>query len=250
MKDDKIAKALDLEGEVESLCLRWTSNVERNEEDSRKVILNISGPNEKRHTLEVRTVKHLSLPSQNINYKKICDAFPHLRGLAIKDYVDARPSVLIGLNNLNLYNPKRIREGRLGEPTAVCTRLGRLLYGSFYSGIQHALYSCHICECIKSDNILNSLIKQFYELETSGISGVPNVVGTEELRSVELLDRHTIQKTSGHYETSLLWKYDDINLPSSYEMAKKRLICLERMLNKNTGIRRVFDSTMYEYFDK
>lgn len=74
------------------------------------------------------------------------------------------------------------------------------------------LYSCYIYECNKSDNILNSLIKQFYELENAGITGVPKVLGTEELRSMELSNRHTIQKTSGHYETSLLWKYDDINV--------------------------------------
>lgn len=94
---------MQLKGEVEPLCLKWTDNKERNEEGSKKLILQISGPNKIRHYLAVRSVKQLSLPSQSINYKQLCQQYEHLKGLPINDYNNAVPTLLIGINNLKFY---------------------------------------------------------------------------------------------------------------------------------------------------
>lgn len=249
LMDEKIYHDLNLEGEPEPLCLKWTSNVERNEKESMKISISMCGPNKKTHFLEVRTVKQLLLPSQSINYNDLSKQFPYLRGLPIENYKDAVPSVLIGLNNINLCVTNRIKEGRVGEPTAVCTRLGWFLCGNMSGKINHDQYSCiHICEC--NDTKLNNLVKQFYTIETSGIAGKSKVLGREEQRALSILEEQTTQKPNGHYETALLWRLDNIELPESYQMAKKRLICLERILKNNNDLFNVFEKTISEYLNK
>lgn len=250
LMDDNILRALDLDGEMEPLCLRWTSSMERNEQTSKSLTISLSGQNVKRHKIKVRTVQHLSLPSQTINYEKLSSQFQHLKGLPIKNYIDAVPSVLIGLDNISLCTPNRIREGRIGEPTAICTRLGWILCGNMLGKPNEKIYTCHVCECNETDSVLNNLVRQFYALEAVGISGAPNLIGKENQRAMSLLKKYTIQKPNGHYESSLLWKYEDINLPPSYDMAKKRLVCLEKILKNNVDLLTIFKKTIAEYSEK
>lgn len=53
----------------------------------------------------MRTVKKLSLPSQSLNYQSLAKKYKYLKGLPIGSYDDAKPTVLIGLNNINLCTP-------------------------------------------------------------------------------------------------------------------------------------------------
>lgn len=99
----------------------------RNEESFQRIKVQISGSNKLKHSLEFRSVKQLSLPSQSINYKRLCNQYPHLKSLPIDDYNDAVPGVLLAINNLKFCIPTRVKEGNINEPIAIRTRLGWLL---------------------------------------------------------------------------------------------------------------------------
>lgn len=43
--DEQIINDLNLSGTSEPLCLKWTGNVERNENNSRRLCINMAGPN-------------------------------------------------------------------------------------------------------------------------------------------------------------------------------------------------------------
>ncbi|XP_062542160.1 uncharacterized protein LOC134210153 [Armigeres subalbatus] len=111
--EESVAKQLDVSGQVEPLTLQWTGNVKRKESSSQRVQVSISGKGcATRHKLiDARTVGSLVLPSQSLNYGELANRFPHLRGLPLEDYELVQPKLLIGLDNLRLCVPLKMREG-------------------------------------------------------------------------------------------------------------------------------------------
>lgn len=249
--EEQIINDLNLTGVTEPLCLRWTGNVERNEENSSRLCVTVAGPNQRKFAADVRTVKYLSLPKQTVDIKELARYFPYLRNIPIESYTNAAPRVLIGLNNSRLCVAKRIKEGKINEPVAISTRLGWLLYGSMKGLPSVEYYHYHICDCsAEYDKKLDNLIKRFYCLETSGISNTAKILSKDDEKAITILKKYTKQRADGHYETSLLWRNENVEMPDSYEMAKKRFLCLEKKLKSDKNLNDIFNKTIAEYLSK
>lgn len=94
---------------------------------------------------------------------------------------------------------------------------------------EHQFSNVHICDY--KDSELNNLLKQIYTIETAGINGDSStILCNDEQRAIDLLKKYTKQRCDGHYETAMLWRYTNIILPDSYDIAKKILISLEKIL--------------------
>lgn len=116
--EEDIANELELEGTHDSLCLRWTGGTVREEKESRRVSLNISGQRSvttKYRISDVRTVKSLNLPKQSLNTKDIGSQYGHLKNLPIDPYKNAIPRILIGIDNWKLGLPVEVKEGKWRE---------------------------------------------------------------------------------------------------------------------------------------
>ncbi|XP_075157943.1 uncharacterized protein LOC142231210 [Haematobia irritans] len=234
LMDKSIANELKLEGVPNPLCLRWTGGMGREEKSSMKIMIEISGENGRRVKLNICTVESLNLPAQSLDYGKLSQRYRHLRQLPIKSYEDAVPKLLIGLNHFDLGVSIQIREGAQHEPVAVRTKLGWLIYGTMAepeNTSKHFL-NFHVCDCVENDEHLDDLVRSFYSLESIGVCTKDPLIAENEMRALNLLNKFTKYNKSGHYEVPLLWKYDSFELPPSYEMALRRLVCYIRKLSK------------------
>lgn len=89
-----------------------------------------------------------------------------------------------------------------------------------------------MCEC-QSDTDLHQLVKEFFSIETFGVKVTERIIESKEsMRDRQILESSTVHK-SNHYEVGLLWRDDNIQLPKSYDMAKRRLECVESKMKKN-----------------
>ncbi|XP_055590060.1 uncharacterized protein LOC129742213 [Uranotaenia lowii] len=125
MMDTELADKLGLRGRKQPLCLTWTAQVSRTEQNSRRVSFEISGlgkPKRFRMT-NVCTVDSLGLPVQSLPISDLQERYQYLRGIPVSGYQNAVPQILIGVDHLKLVVPLRVREGGQEEPTAVKTRL-------------------------------------------------------------------------------------------------------------------------------
>ncbi|XP_062717285.1 uncharacterized protein LOC134292262 [Aedes albopictus] len=247
--EEDVVKYLGNEGEVNPLCLQWTANVKRIEKKSMKVSLEISGE-QKTHLyqlVDVRTVNRLDLPRQSIRYTEMVKKYPYLGGLPIKDYEDAVPKILIGNDNSYLAAVLKIREGNPQEPIAAKTRLGWTIYGSVPDSSKNAL-TFHICSC-ESDSSLHELVKQYFSVESLGVKIVDGLQSREIQRANRILESST-KRIGQRYETGLLWRFDVFEFPDSYQMAVKRMVCLERRMAKNATIGESVRKQMVKYQEK
>lgn len=266
MIDESVARELELDGTPEKLCLKWTADTTREETNSRRVSVEISGQStdegRKYRLHDVRTVSQLNLPIQTIGTAELVAKYPHLRNVPFANYEQAVPQILIGIDNWKLCTPTDVREGKWQEPVATKTRIGWTVYGQYHHHSQnesavdenvigevivHNHY--HICDC-SHDEKLHKIVKDFFSLENFGVRESENTIeSVEEKRARAIMDA-TTKIIGNRYETGLLWRYDEVDLPDSFLMAKQRFECLEKKMLKNPDLRKNLDSQMNEYVEK
>ncbi|XP_053692317.1 uncharacterized protein LOC128740775 [Sabethes cyaneus] len=239
--DESIARRLGANGKSEPLTLKWTANVTRVEPKSQRVQIDISGKsNSSRYSLfNARTVSRLVLPTQSLKYHDLANRFLHLRGLPLDDYDTIEPKLLIGLDNLRLCVPLKLREGGQTHPVAAKCRLGWSVYGYVPNkSSQSALLGFHMGTVSDRDHELNEQLRDYFTLEDAGVTDSCQIVeSADEKRAVQLLQETTRRTPTGpNYETGLLWNTDSPNFPDSYPMAVRRLEALERRLQREPGL--------------
>lgn len=237
--EESLADELQMTGSSKELCVDWAFGQTHSTMDSKVVSLKISGyydsaPHFK--LTNVRTVKQLHLPTQSITSSWI-EQYSHLKNVPIATYDDVKP---IGLQYSKLIVSLETIEGGENEPIVCRTRLGWVVQGPTYESDKSSAkkqFSMNACICQSNDNELHQLVKNYFAMEQIGTT-IPETIleSKEDQRAKHILQSTTIKK-GDRYETGLLWKHDDVKLPVNYNMALKRLICLEAKMEKNPEIK-------------
>ncbi|XP_055585344.1 uncharacterized protein LOC129738178 [Uranotaenia lowii] len=246
--EEGLVKQLEVSGIHQPLCLHWTGNTSRLEQNSMKVDLDISGKSQQKRfkITNARTVSTLNLPRQSFDVKEAVNRYTHLMGLPLTGYRNATPTILIGIDNLQLALPLEIREGNNSGIVAAKTRLGWCVYGN-QNRQSGSGFSFHVCNCTK-DLELHDIVKQLFAWEEIGVA-VGQVLSKEDQRALELL-RLFIRRVNDRFVTGLLWISDDVELPDSYPMSLRRLECLERKMERNPELRANLHRQIGEYVAK
>ncbi|XP_055605793.1 uncharacterized protein LOC129753966 [Uranotaenia lowii] len=245
--EEDVVRRLQIDGESAPLCLQWTASVTRDEEESKRVSIQVRGCSKRqKFTIKARTVASLNLPSQTIRTGELSAQFPHLQGLPIRDYENIRPKMLIGNDNLFVTVIQKIREGPPGAPIAAKCRLGWSIYGATGKGKIQSSFHIDECTC---DRELHDLVKQHFQDESRSWQKVHRPLSIEEERAYGIL-KATTKRVGERFETGLLWKFDDFEFPNSRPMAERRHQCLERRMKKNPVIGESVRRQMIEYVEK
>ncbi|XP_065095608.1 uncharacterized protein LOC135717445 [Ochlerotatus camptorhynchus] len=241
-----LATALGVKGTPHPLCLRWTGDTSRLEKESRRITIEIAGNGQsKRHKLvNARTVNNLSLPVQSFQAEEAVKVYPHLKGIPVSSYQNAKPKILIGIDNLHLALPLKIREGDGSAPVAAKTRLGWCVYGPRGSSNRES-YSFHVGECA-CDEKLHETVKDFFDIENTGTGLVETPLTKDDQRAVTIMET-TTRRVADRFETGLIWKEDQVEFPNSYTMALRRLECLERRMDRDPELKENLHRQIREY---
>ncbi|XP_037040280.1 uncharacterized protein LOC119077203 [Bradysia coprophila] len=237
LMEDELANELELVGTPQTVCIDWAFGQSHESEESRIVSMKVSGfyhqaPNYK--LSNVRTVKDLHLPSQSITSAWL-ERYPHFKNVPITTYETVKPRMLIGLQYSRLTVSLETIEGAWDEPIVCRTRLGWVVQGPTYHGDpqHHTKFSLNLCQCQSKDHQLHKLVKEYFSIENFGVKMDNKFLESREVqRARDILEKTTVKK-NGRYESGLLWKYDQVDMPNSYDMALKRLQCLESKMMKN-----------------
>ncbi|XP_052903598.1 uncharacterized protein LOC128310890 [Anopheles moucheti] len=217
--EEGLIEELNLDGKPHPLCIRWTGDTERTEKDSVQLELKIAGVGnaKKVFTLpKVHTIRKLALPRQSLSAKQITATHHHLRNLPLASYTNASPRLLIGIDNCHLI---------------------------------HRNY--HICMRGSDDKrAIDAAMREFFPIESLGIAktAVPTLFKDDE-RALQMLTTET-RLMKGRYETCLLWRFDNVRLPCSREMALKRYGCLRRKMRTDPALADSVVEKMQSYEDQ
>ncbi|XP_044761992.1 uncharacterized protein LOC123319195 [Coccinella septempunctata] len=249
--DKSIVDHLEIEGNVESLCIQWTNNMTSCYEDSHRLDLDISGihENAKRFTMKnVRSVENLSLPVQVIketDWKK----YPHLQAIPFNE-IQGRPMILLGQDNIRLTVARRVIQGPENSPLATKTNLGWILHGDVDNhGNKRIFHSFHICHCeTVADDELHKMVKHSFSTEAFGVQ-VAIKSNKEDSRAIDIMQK-TAKRIGDRFEIGLLWRENDIHLPESKNVAARRLMCVEKQMHKDENFKRRYCEKIESYLRK
>ncbi|XP_062707859.1 uncharacterized protein LOC134288121 [Aedes albopictus] len=247
--EEAIAVQLGIDGEPDNLWLGWTGKIGRHEKSSKRISVEISGVG-KQNTFQlsnVRTVRELGLPSQTLNYSELSRSYPHLQGLPVNSYVNARPSMIIGIEHVHLLTSLKLREGGRCDPVATKTRLGWCVYGR-NSGSEGSVeqLNLHVGQEMSNSDLYDSM-KKFFAVEEAVVT--KHLESDEDQRARSILEETTVRRGS-RIESGLLWRKDNIHFPESYKMAMNRLLGLEKRLSKDSELRQRVKEQINSYEQK
>ncbi|XP_062540907.1 uncharacterized protein LOC134208955 [Armigeres subalbatus] len=231
--EKSVATKLGLKGAVRPLDLTWTSGVTRTEKTSMNVRLMVSsrGSNQRYLLTDVHTVERLNLPRQSVNFNKLVSRFNHLQGLFVDEQKDVEPTILIGLDNLDLMVPLESRIGGSGEPVGLRCKLGWTISGPVASIVSDGFCGVHQC-----DISLDQALRNYFTIEEAGVT-CPYRVESDEDRRARVILEQTTKRVGTRFETGLLWRNDEVRLPSSYSMAYRRMQSLEQRFKKDPELK-------------
>lgn len=133
MIDSSLIKELDLAGTHKPLHLTWTKQITVSDHESIITSVGIEertdGVVERFNLCNVRTIEDIGLPSQTMNARELQKKIEHLRGLSLVDFANVKPLIIIGLEHAKLLVGNRQRVGNMGEPVALKTKLGWVVFG-------------------------------------------------------------------------------------------------------------------------
>jgi hypothetical protein len=246
--EEEIANKLNLNGPWFPLTLLWSGDYCRKEKLSRVVKVKVKSLNEnpKVHTLFFRTVKNLKMCDQKFLLKDYED-YPQFKTLNLVEY--DKLSGVIGIDNLIAFDRYLTikAKGLNGiEYHGVKSPLGDYLYGSNTSlGYIYNELTSNNAHSTRSETESHELSMEelaeykVMEEEVMGINynqpSQNDRLIYEEKRTIDLLNNEVKQlDDSKNFIAPLLWKSDDLNLPteSSYNLALKRFLIVEKQAYK------------------
>ncbi|XP_065372316.1 uncharacterized protein LOC135964147 [Calliphora vicina] len=129
-----------------------------------------------------------------------------------------------------------------GLPNLINTSLGWIIGGSVDSQRSERALSCNV---ITKGEDLNSLLKAFWEIEE--FNQRSPVLTEEEQQCEDHFVKNTKFDADGKVQVCLPFKPCIKQLGSSFEIARKRLLYLEKRLSKDENLRQMYIDFMDEY---
>lgn len=248
LMNEEVAQKLGLTGTSKKLTLLWTAGIVR-EEEALLTTVGISGAKGgKRYDLNnVYSVKDLELPEQTVDPREMKKRYPHLKRIPIPAMTNAKPMILIGLDQASFLIGGRKSQGADDQPKAIETRLGWTVFGknlreptvtTITPARKPTMRNMHHvavrdAEHSRDLQALHKMVKDYFTTENFGVAvKLENNSSEDELRALDIMER-TLKYDGKRYEIGLLWRSDDVKLPESLSMSMSRLRGLERKLSKD-----------------
>uniref|UniRef100_A0A4Y0BFI9 Integrase zinc-binding domain-containing protein n=1 Tax=Anopheles funestus TaxID=62324 RepID=A0A4Y0BFI9_ANOFN len=214
---EEVRKQLGAEGEVKPLTLSWTNGSIQSEPASKVVSLKIQGPNGRSFDVKnLRSVQELDLPMQSIDARTLKRQYKHLNNINLQGYLNAIPTVLLGLPHSFITHAIDSRSGKENEPIAQKSRLGwvnstdfsnviskedldraerQLLRKAQWEGYPEEMISLHAKGIIKNDSKIRNLTPQLDDQQIMrSVTRLEkaNFLHTETKNPMILPKKHTI----------------------------------------------------------
>lgn len=254
LMDASLATELGLDGPSNELSVQWIgrgSTIVR----STKVALQISGARDDdvRYPIHAHTVDDLNLPTQTVDSVALRKSYAYIRDIPFPEYTDAKPRLLIGLDNHHLGAPLHVEMGTDGLGImATHTRLGWVVYGNNYHGTSSSSQAVlHVsCETDRRYDKLDDLVRSFFSTEDFGVKATSTSTESDEVTRARQLLSSTTRRIGNRFETGLLWKTDNIHLPESRGMALNRLRNIEGKMRRDAAFGAKYADQIESYVAK
>lgn len=249
--DSEIAKNIGAKGTEEELVIETVGGKLIRKINSQRLNVEIRGihQEEKKSLDRVRTIDELNLAPQFIDKARI-EECSHLKNMTSVLYYEFEPPrLLIGQDNWELIISQEIKRGKPGQPVASLTGLGWVLHGFDNKGAKpvHFINKCMHMKTMEEE--IHDTIKEHFAIESLGVQ--PRRPTTDsEGRALAILNKTCRRREDGRFQVGLLWKNENDQLPESYKSAERRLIGIEKKMDKDPRLKEEYIRQIQHLLDE
>lgn len=249
-----VARKLGIKGAQINLEIKGINDHEVVSAQCEKVTFYIGGDSAKYHVRNAVAVPDLSLPSQTLTREMVRHIAKN-QSVFVQPYANVKPEILIGQDNWQLLTAFETRAVTGTGIALSLTTLGWVVHGVTRSADAcREITACassaadQDCEASGEDESLDNLIKEYFQMDNFGVREIirPSAKHEKAMRILE----NTTRLIEGGWETGLLWKYDSLPLVDTRKTAFKRLLSLERKMDKNKTYGALYIREMQRLIEK
>ncbi|XP_057380662.1 uncharacterized protein LOC130703059 [Daphnia carinata] len=195
------------------------------------------------------SVPVLKIKNENVDLKKLVKDWPHLAGLKVPAQNSVDVNVLIGSCDMAPQEVLEIKRDPLNEraPRSLRTAFGWCIAGPISPAAVAQLQCNSLSLAPPPDQDLVNAIDRFLLTETYEARAAVKVpVSDDELRANKILNE-TTRFVGDRYESGLLWKNEEPNLPDNSQSTLARFLKLERRLIADENLGRRYSAAINKY---
>ncbi|KAL9977579.1 hypothetical protein ACROYT_G014998 [Oculina patagonica] len=249
---DDLAEILDIDGPPLSVSVTTVLGKQDRKFREASFALQAVEPTDDQPILKVKSglvgeldINEKVLPHE-INHKD----YPHLADIRVPEVEVKKVSLIIGedVRRAHIVQDVKVSPDDDCGLYATKTVLGWTVAGAI-QGKQEVLTEVSV-NFIDNDRMLSRQVEEFWKIEKTGFEeSLDRSVSVEDRRAEDIL-RETTKLVDGHYETGLLWKEDNPQLPNNKAIAESRLSSLQRKFQRDPELEKRYRMVMQEYIDR
>ena len=200
--------------------------------------------------LDVYVLPKVTSDIQVVNWNEIKQRWSHLADIEFLTASHGTLDLLVGLNAPALHCANEERHGGDSAPIARKTPIGWVCFGPVVQQEMSTHASFH-ATAISTSN-LDSIVKQFWELDAVGMQATTGDYLTPEEQRAEESTRQRLIYANGRFMVGIPWRggVREPNVVSNRQMAEHRLQSLLRSLDRRPGMRLRYSKVLQDYLDK
>lgn len=254
----RVAREIGVKGKHVRLALKGINDREAVYTQCEKVSFQIAGEFEKHQIQNAIAVADLCLPSQTLSREAVRHV-ARTESVFIQPYEKVKPEIVIGQDNWRLIASRETRAVRDSMLALTSTALGWAVHGgtrecsenserAACAQGQWAVYGAGPRDAAaERDTRCDRLIKEYFSLENLGVQGIvrPNA---KHVRACNILES-TTRRVDSVWETGLLWKEFSGPDIDSRKLAMRRLLWLEKRLDRDEEYAEMYYKEMQRLTD-
>ncbi|XP_076660490.1 uncharacterized protein LOC143363843 [Halictus rubicundus] len=237
--DRKLTRQVGVRGPKVNLALKGINDRDAVVSSSEKVSVVLRGTLESHRIEHALAVQDLDLPSQSLPdhlVKHVSDT-DHV---TLNAYKDAQPKLLLGQDNWPLIVTRELRNIKEHGLALSKSLLGWVLHGTIQSqrgvdrnSLEYLADRVNTLDVRKRESRqeLDELVKFYFQMDDFGVrvDAKPRSVHDHAWKTLKETSRYT----GDAWETGLLWRSDNVSSIDSFTTARKRLLALEKRLDRD-----------------
>ena len=175
--------------------------------------------------------------------------YSHLSDVNVPEIHASEVTLLIGMDNPEVFQQIEERRGKPQEPFAVRTPLGWTFYG-VPTPAEASRVAFHVTTAQERDDMLDQQLQLMWKTDFSDTLSNPKAAMSLEDKKALSIMESTLVNQNQRYKLSLPWRDDPRTLPNNISLARSRLSMLRKRLQQNSVLRQGYTNSIQDYITK
>ncbi len=180
------------------------------------------------------------------------DRWKHLRDIRLPElnrsrhHIIPEVTIMLGSNVPATSQPLEVKSGDIGEPYAIRSILGWMVYGIISADVERAIsvHFSRVTSVQRSSDNLEQLFQSFVSRDFDERHGEEKGISIEDKKFLKMMNHSIVRDKDGHFQMALPFRNEDVQMPNNQQRAKLYALGLKRRLQRDQDLHQQYSDFM------